>query len=56
MNLHVLFKFVYLGIALVALFRTIQQVQAEAFGWAALSLAIVFFCSYRFYVTGRPDH
>lgn len=54
MNVHQLFKYAYLGIGIIALFRTIQQVQVGEFGWAALSLTIFFFCCYRFFITGRP--
>ena len=52
-NLPVLFKFLYLGIGFVALYRAIQQAQVGAYAWGTLSLAIAIFCAYRFYVTGR---
>lgn len=52
-NTNHLFKLVYLGIGIIALFRAIQQAQAGAFGWGTLSLAIAFFCVYRFYITGK---
>lgn len=53
MNVNTLFRFLYLGIGIVALYRAIQQAQAGAFGWGTLSLAVAIFCAYRFYETGR---
>lgn len=53
MNVNRAFKFVYLGIGLVALYRAVEQAQAGAFGWGTLNLAVAIFCAYRFYATGR---
>ena len=54
MNVNTLFKFLYLGIGIIALTRAIQHAMAGAYGWGTLSLAIAIFCAYRFYITGRP--